>query len=79
MRHGRVLRTERVRGWDEGDAMCRDRRLRRATQAEHGEAVIAPDEADGEDAAGSRAAFPLGGAGRRPEPLVCLVLPGACF
>ena len=47
-----ALRTECWPDGDVEDVMCRERGLRRVTQAEHGKAVIAPDEADGEHGAG---------------------------
>lgn len=37
---GGIARTERVSGGDGGDVMCEERGLRRATQAEHGEAMM---------------------------------------
>lgn len=49
---GGIVRTERVPGVGGEGVMCEERELRRAAQAEHGEAVIARDEADGEHAAG---------------------------
>jgi len=46
------LRPESVRGGDDEDVMWEERGLRRAAEAEHRKAMIARDEADGEDAAG---------------------------
>jgi hypothetical protein len=46
-----VLRTEFGRSGDDEDVMCRERELRRVTEAEHGEATVAGEEADGEHAA----------------------------
>lgn len=51
-RPARGLRTECRPGGDADVVTVRERELRRATQAEHGKAVIAADEADGENAAG---------------------------
>jgi len=47
-RDGRELRTECRPGGNGGDVMWEERGLRRLTQAEHGEAAVARDEADGE-------------------------------
>jgi hypothetical protein len=44
--HGGALRTDRVRGGDDGDVMSGERALRRVAQAEHGEAVIARDDSE---------------------------------
>jgi hypothetical protein len=43
----------RFPGGERDGAVVRERGLRRVAQAEHGEAVIARDEADGEHAAGA--------------------------
>jgi hypothetical protein len=48
----RALRTESVPGGDKGVVIVGERELRRVTQAEHGEAAVTRDEADGEHAAG---------------------------
>jgi hypothetical protein len=49
LRRGGAARAERGPGGDQDDV--RERELRRVTQAEHGEAAVARDEADGERAA----------------------------
>ena len=57
------LRVERGPGGDGDDVMCEERELRRVSQAEHGETVIARDEADCER--GRAGGFFLGGVGGR--------------
>jgi len=72
----RALRTEFRPGADDEGVMREERDLRRATQAEHGEAVVTRDEADGEHAARQRAqrssrSIRVNLVGRaQPQPLV---------
>jgi len=61
------LRVELGRGGDGDDEMSQERKLRRVAQAEHGEAAVARDEADGERAAGPHPA-PTWGVHRVPGP-----------
>lgn len=46
-----ALRTERVPGGTEDDEISGERELRRVAQAEHGEAMVAGEETDGEHGA----------------------------
>lgn len=57
---GGALRTECCPGGNAEIVTVRERKLRRATQAEHGQAAVARDEADGEHAAGHCPLFPVG-------------------
>ena len=57
----RALGTECRPGGDV--VIVRERELRRSTQAEHGEAVVASDEADGEHLVGAQTGAPHGGGG----------------